>query len=129
MKKSVIILFVLSLGFFGYCGGGAYIIKEESEGVKLSRVVTDQLMFSSTEIQLKMGKRRMVYKKWFFIKADEQAVHFRYEERYDTNKETADLSELKAYPIKDNTIELPGYKVYIYELKEEYIAYTMKVQL
>lgn len=123
------LFFVFCFGFTGYCGGGAYIIQKETEGIKLSRVVTDQLMFSSTSIQLKDGKRRLLYKKWFFTKADAQGVYFRYEERYDTNKTTADLTEMKFYPLVDNVIELPGYKVYIYELKEDYIAYTMQVQL
>ena len=124
MKK--IYLLILIFFYFNCQSTSSYIINIESEDVKLSSVSVSDVLLSTTEMRVQDNQRQMIFKKWIFTNADKTHVFLRYEESIGVRKSAPDVAEVKSIPIVDGSITLSGYRIVIFQLKEDFMAYTLK---
>ena len=124
MKKTGVLIFIIF--YFSCSSTSSFIINVESEDVKLSAVGVNQVLLSTTEMRVQDRQRQLVFKKWIFTNADKTHVFLRYEENFGVRKSVPDKAEVKSIPVIDGSISLPGYKITIFQLKEDFMAYTLK---
>lgn len=121
------ILFVTLFWALFSCGSsGRYFIKKEFPDSLYSSAKSTKVIISATSIRKIDNKTRIVYRQWRFLEATRTHVMIAYEEFYESKKDTPDLTEEIKAPIEEDTITINNYRIRIFQLKEDYIAFYLE---
>ena len=114
---------------FSFCNGSSrYFIKKEFPDERFSSAHSGQIIVDTTSIRRVGDKTKIIFRKWRFIEATKKTVKIVYEEYYDNLKETPDLTEETEIAINEDSIRIAGYRILIYELQDDFIAFYLEAE-